>query len=137
MTIEQDKKIELAMLRRMSQMSIQERFGGKVESVSIEYAIVHDCFAGRATESNIICKQKVDAADFFIRCHNHECTKRYFNLGDIVVNMYLKGQTTYEGAERCSGQTAPDHPKQQCGGLLSYKITLQYNESCREETHGS
>lgn len=132
MTIEQDKKIEEAKIRQMSQMSIRDRFKGKVESVTIEYTRGHDCFAGKSTETDVMCIKKTDAADFFIRCLNHECTKRYFNLGDKVVSMYLKGETNYEGVEKCSGQTAPDHLNQQCGGAISYRIILQYTESCLE-----
>ena len=130
MTLEQDKKIEEAMLRQMSQKSIRDRFNGKIESVTIEYTISHNSFAGHQLDVEVMRKQKTDAADFFIRCQNKECTKRYFNLGDIVISMYLNGLTVTEGAEMCSGQTAPDHPNQRCGGMLSYKITLQYNESC-------
>ena len=129
MTLEQDKKIEEAMLRQMSQMSIRDRFGGKVESVIIEYTKSHDCFAGKSTDTDVMRIKKTDAADFFIRCLNHECTKRYFNLGDKVASMYLKGETIYEGVEMCFGQIASDHPNQRCGGQLSYKITLQYTES--------
>lgn len=130
MTLEQDRRIEEARLHQMSNMSIQDRFKGKVESVIIEYTKSHDCFAGKSIDTDVVCMKKTDAADFFIRCLNHECTKRYFNLGDKVVSMYLKGETIYEGAETCSGQTAPDHPNQRCGGAISYKITLQYTESC-------
>lgn len=130
MTIEQEKKIEEAMLRQMSQRSIYDRFDGKVESVVIEYIMKHASFAGKHLEADVLRWQKTDAADFFIRCLNHECTKRYFNLGDKVVSMYLKGEATCEGAEMCSGQTAPDHQDQRCGGEISYKITLQYTESC-------
>lgn len=129
MTLEQDKKIEETMLRQMSHQSIRDRFDGKVESVTIEYTISHDCFAGKASCADVMHRQKTDAADFFIRCLNHECTKRYFSLGDNVLSMYLKGESISEGAERCSGQTAPDHPNQRCGAAISYKITLQYTES--------
>ena len=130
MTLEQDKKIEEAMLRQLSQKSIRDRFNGKIESVTIEYTISHESFAGSYSEPDVMKWQKTDAADFFIRCINHECTKRYFNLGDKVASMYLKGLTVTEGVEMCSGQTAPDHPSQRCGGAISYKITLQYTESC-------
>lgn len=130
MTLEQDKKIEEAMLRQMSQMTIQDRFKGKIESVTVEYTRKHTCFAGEAEESGVLHRKNTDAADLFIKCLNHECTKRYFNLGNIVVRMYLNNETIYEGDEMCSGQTAPDHPNQQCGGMLSYKIILRYNESC-------
>lgn len=126
MTLEQDKKIEEAMLRQMSQKSIRDRFNGKIESVTIEYELKHLSY----TEPGVLRRQKTDAADFFIKCINHECTKRYFNLGDKVVSMYLKGETIFEGDEKCSGQTALDHPNQRCGGAISYKITLQYTESC-------
>lgn len=130
MTIEQDKKIEEAMLRQMSQKSIRDRFNGKIEFVTIEYTKSHESFAGSHSEPDMMRWQKTDAADFFIRCLNHECTKRYFNLGDKVVSMYSKGLTVTEGVETCSGQTAPDHPNQRCGGAISYKITLQYTEPC-------
>ena len=130
MTLEQDKKIEEAKLRQISQMSIRDRFKGKVESVTIEYTRSHDCFAGKSTDTDVMRIKKTDAADFFIKCLNHECTKRYFNLGDKVVSMYLKGETICEGDEMCSGQTAFDHQNQRCGGKLSYKIILQYTESC-------
>lgn len=126
MTIEQDKKIEEAMLRQMSQKSIRDRFNGKIESVTIEYELKHLSY----TEPGVLRRQKTDAADFFIKCINHECTKRYFNLGEKVASMYLKGETIFEGDEKCSGQTAPDHPNQRCAGEISYKITLQYTESC-------
>jgi hypothetical protein len=126
MTLEQDKTIEETMLRQMSQKSIRDRFNGKIESVTIEYELKHLSY----TEPGVLRRQKTDAADFFIKCINHECTKRYFNLGDKVVSMYLKGETIFEGEETCSGQTAPDHPNQRCGGAISYKITLQYTESC-------
>lgn len=126
MTLEQDKKIEEAMLRQMSQKSIHDRFNGKIESVTIEYELTHFSY----TESGVLRRQKTDAADFFIKCINHECTKRYFNLGDKVVSMYLRGETIFEGNEKCSGQTAPDHPNQRCAGAISYKITLLYTESC-------
>lgn len=126
MTLEQDKKIEEAMLRQMSQMSIRDRFNGKIESVTIEYELTHLSY----TEPGVLRRQKTDAADFFIECNNHECTKRYFNLGDKVVSMYLKGETIFEGDEKCSGQTAPDHPNQRCAGVISYTIALQYTESC-------
>lgn len=130
MTLEQDKKIEGAMLRQMSQMTIQDRFKGKIESVTVEYTRKHTCFAGEAEESGVLHRKNTDAADLFIKCLNHECTKRYFNLGDKVVSMYLKGETIFEGDEKCSGQTAPDYPNQRCAGVISYKITLQYTESC-------
>lgn len=130
MTLEQDRRIEEARLHQMSNMSIQDRFKGKVESVIIEYTKSHDCFAGKSTDTDVMRIKKTDAADFFIKCLNHECTKRYFNLGDKVVSMYLKGETIYEGIEKCSGQTAFDHLSQQCGGAISYKITLQYTGSC-------
>lgn len=126
LTIEQDKKIEEAMLRHMSQKSIRDRFNGKIESVTIEYELTHLSYR----EPGVLRRQKTDAADFFIKCINHECTKRYFNLGDKVVSMYLKGETIFEGDETCSDQTAPDHPNQRCAGVISYKITLQYTESC-------
>lgn len=130
MTLEQDKKIEEAMLRQMSQKSIRDRFNGVIESVTIEYIVRCGSFAGEDSEADIVKWQMTDAADFFIRCLNHECTKRYFNLGDKVISMYLKRETIFESAEKCSGQTAPDYPNQQCGGELSYKIILQYTESC-------
>lgn len=130
MTLEQDKKIEEAMLRQMSQKSIRDRFNGKIESVTIEYTISHESFAGSHSKADVMRKQKTDAADFFIKCINHECTKRYFNLGDKVTSMYLNGETIFEGDEKCSGQTAPDHPHQRCEGAISYKITLQYTEYC-------
>ena len=114
------------MLRQMSQKSIRDRFNGKIESVAIEYELTHLSY----TEPGVLRRQKTDAADFFIKCINHECTKRYFNLGDKVASMYLKGETIFEGDEKCSGQTAPDHPNQRCAGAISYKITLQYTESC-------
>ena len=110
----------------MSQKSMRDRFNGKIESVTIEYELKHLSY----TEPGVLRRQKTDAADFFIKCINHECTKRYFNLGDKVASMYLKGLTVTEGVEMCSGQTAPDHPYQRCAGAISYKITLQYTESC-------
>lgn len=130
MTLEQDRKIEEAMLRQLSQKTIHDRFNGKVESVTVEYMLMHGSFAGNTTESDVFTRQKTDAADFFIKCMNEECTKRYFNLGDKVVSMYLKGETIFEGDEKCSGQTAHDHPNQRCGGAISYRIILQYTESC-------
>lgn len=130
MTIEQDKRIEEKMLRQMSQRSIRDRFKGKVESVTIEYIIRHRSFAGESDEVNARTWKNADAADFFIRCKNPECTERYFNLGDKVVGMALRGELISESGERCSGQTAPDYPDQRCGGEISYKITLRYTESC-------
>lgn len=130
MTLEQDRKIEAAKLRLLSNMSIHDRFDGKINSVTIQYAISHKSFAGEREDEGRLCWQRQDAADFFIECMNHECTKRYFNLGDKVVSMYLKGETICEGDEMCSGQTAFDHQNQRCGGKLSYKIILQYTESC-------
>lgn len=126
MTLEQNRKIEEAMLRQMSQKSIRDRFNGKIESVTIKYTLKHHSYI----EQGVLKRHKADAADFFIECNNHECTNRYFNLGDKVVSMYLNNKTIFEGDEKCSGQTAPDHPNQRCAGVISYKITLQYTESC-------
>lgn len=130
MTIDQDKRIEEKMLRQMSRRSIMERFQGKVESVTIEYTVRHRSFAGESDEVNARTWKNTDAADFFIRCGNPECTERYFNLGGKVADMALRGEFISESDERCSGQTAPDYPNPRCGGEISYKITLQYTESC-------
>lgn len=124
LTLEQDKKIEEAMLRQMSQKSIRDRFNGKIESVTIEYELTHLSYI----EQGVLRRQKTDAADFFIKCINHECTKRYFNLGDKVASMYSKEETIFEGDEKCSSQTAPDHPNQRCDTTMEYEIEITYSK---------
>ena len=98
----------------MSNRSLAEYYNNKVEEITIKYKITLVWFHIKKIDEGVLCIKKAEAADFYLKCPNEECTEGYIDLRNHVDDAIRNQLTSAHGVTTCCGKTAPDHPNQNC-----------------------
>ncbi len=124
-----ETKEYMRVQKHMSGMTISEYYQDKVKQISIKHKTTFIWFAGKEEKEGQLTRKKAEAADFYLKCPNEECTEGYIDLRCDVDDVVRKQLTSAHGVTTCCGKTAPDHPHQSCDVRVEYWIEVQYTQS--------